>query len=160
MKRLTLFLAVVLSFGAFGWVAVRSQESKPTVVGGLSASFAVFPSTNPSAKLISAALILTNESNENIRVCTLCMVWKSGSNGKLDVSVTPNSWKSDSPTEDQLAQHVETLYPGTSAIIPFMMETGPTIELTGNYVSGEEVARKRGFWGGSVTAKRLTYHLK
>ncbi len=107
-------------------------------------------------------MILTNKGSEAIRVCTFCMPWRSGSGGKYSVEMTPDSWKSDAPTLEQLAEHIEIIAPGASVSIPFQNERGAerTIELTGEYAVGEQLAKKLNVWHGVVEAKKFTLHLK
>jgi len=159
MKGWSILLAVALTLGACGKKVADDIASKPDTVGGLSCSFSISPPALPYPELVPVKMILTNKSSEPIRVCTFCMAWRSGSNGKCSVSMTPNAWKSDRPTDEQLAKHIETIAPGASAGIPFEIERGPTIEITGNYWVDEAFAKKLNIWGGSVQARKFTGHL-
>jgi hypothetical protein len=151
------YIGLVAAYDAIAQDATPKAET----VGGLSCSFAVSPAANKSAELISVEMILTNESHEAIRVCTQCMPWRSGSNGKCSVLMTPNSWKSDGPMEAQLSRHIETIVPGASVRIPFQMERGPDgkIEITGRYSVNADFAKRMKIWGGTVEAKKFTGHV-
>jgi hypothetical protein len=171
MKSRAILLAVAFTLYSFDWTAAQDLTPKRDTASGLSCAISVPSPADKSKQLIPANLILTNNANEPIRVCTLCMAWRGSSQGALSVFMDPEHWKSGPPTFEQFAQNVETVAPGKSVSIPFeIVNTDPwmrtqrgadsTIEITAHYAVEKAFAKKLNIWHGRIEAKKFTIHFQ
>lgn len=121
------------------------------------------PSLKPKADgTLPAELIVKNNGPTAIRVCTLCMGWRSTSKGKFEVMLTPDSWKSDAPTREMSAQSIKTIEPGETCRIPFAIFTDKESQLhvKASYAVGKEFAEALHIWSGYIEAEPVDLQLE
>lgn len=109
-------------------------------------------------RLFGAALELTNNTDQAVRVCTRVVTGRGVSkDGKFSsVLLTPENWQSNPPTAGEIAQATVEVAPGKSIRIPFraMCKKPGKIELSAEYkVDAEKVPEGKGIWTGRLEAK-------
>lgn len=122
---------------------------------GLSCKIEIPRSAQPHHGRLDAKLILRNTSRDEVRICTLCMGWRSQSKGVFDIQLDPEHWKSDAPTLERSAKAVKAIGPGDSTAIPFEIfwQADADLQVTASYIAGAEFAQKLGVWHGAVKAQ-------
>ena len=107
-----------------------------------------------------ASLIIKNVSQKPVRICTMCQGWRSeGAEGigTYEISFTPESWKSDSPSLEELSKHIVTLAPGETVSLPFTLRGAPYIKITAGYGVSKAFAEKLGIWHGSTQTIKILH---
>lgn len=100
-------------------------------------------------------LVLTNEGDELVRVCTLCGGWGGGGTGSVGHTFAPDFWKSDRPRDEDFDKHIVTLKPGESVSLPSSLGgfRGEQYTLSASYEVGREFAARHKIWQGKAEAK-------
>ena len=144
---------ILATWMVFGVLPVRADD--------LTCSISV-ESLKPKDGILPAELVVKNSGPTAIRICTLCMGWRSGSKGSWDVTLTPVSWKSDSPTLEMSAKSIVTIQPGGIARIPFYIFTDnkQQVHVTASYGVSEKFAEALHVWSGNIEAKPVDINLE
>ena len=155
MKPSSIILVLSFSLAVFGCTNPVSFSSPPGQQSGLSCSIAIPKSSTPKNGQLEAKLVLTNTAQVPIRVCTLCMGWRSTATGLFHIQLDPANWKSAHPTLEQSAKEISTIQPGNSISIPFviLLTQDARLRVTAGYGVGEDFAHKLNVWSGYVTAE-------
>lgn len=143
-----------------GQVTLLQREKQPKP--GLSARIEVKTKLPIAGQSVKAELVLTNETDQPLRLCTLVNGPRSGdADGTFyKTTLMPDVWKSDSPSPEMSAKNIVTILPGKSVAIPF--STGiirnPKSPLTihAGYAVGDQFAKQHNTWSGEVQAKPVT----
>jgi hypothetical protein len=178
LNKVTTSMAMVL-LAVLGTVAVTyvlatggraAADEKPKKdVNGLSAKIVVTSKQPVQIEEIKAELVLTNEGEKPLRLCTLCGEWRSVGAGDYKETFKPDFFKSCPPRADESASHVVTLQPGKSvslSISPINTYGGNPHEVDGKlkiaagYEVGEEFAKKFDTWVGRVEAEPVVISVK
>jgi RNA polymerase sigma factor (sigma-70 family) len=110
-----------------------------------------------TAPELRAALVLTNDGNVPVRVCTL-VSRSNGPGGRFDYRLRPDWWKMEAPTLADSAKHVVTLAPGRSVSLPLSAPRSAyrdraSCTLTATYaVEDRAFADRLEIWSGRVAA--------
>lgn len=158
IKIESIFLIMIFSITALGGTNVVEVIKRPSEQNGLSCKIVFSESSLPHNGRLDAKLVLTNASKKPIRICTLCMGWRSTWKGSFDIRFDPERWKSDSPSLEQSAEEVVTIQPRDSVNIPFeiFLEDGSELHVTASYAVQPEFAQKLDIWHGTVQAESVT----
>ena len=145
-----LFLAAWMAFGVS---AVRADD--------LTCSISVL-SFKPKDQAVPAELAIKNSGPKAIRICTLCMGWKSNFKDSFDVLLTPDHWKSDAPILETSAKSIVTIQPGGTARIPFQIFTlnRQQMRVTAGYMVSPEFAAELHIWSGGIGATPVDIKLE
>lgn len=157
-KPAPIVLALALCITAL--VDAKAADVTKTISeqNGLSCKIEIAESARPHNGQLDAKLILRNTSGNPVRVCTLCMGWRSVWKGSFDVRLDPEHWISDTPSLELSAKEVATIRPGDSTAIPFEIfwQNDTNLQVTASYTVGREFAQKLGVWHGIVKAEPVT----
>jgi RNA polymerase sigma factor (sigma-70 family) len=122
----------------------------------LSAKITVKSKTPLEGPKLEAELLLTNDGDAPLRLCTLVGHFGSRTDGRDETTYQPDWWKSDSPTDETSAKHIVTLKPGESVAIPLAFGNVRGVKgkftVVAGYAVGKEFAQKHGTWSGKVMA--------
>ena len=147
----------------------RADETPKPAVGGLSAKIVVTSKPLVRIEDVQAELLLTNESDKPLRICTLCGGLRSAWEGNYQETFCPDFFKSDRPTAEQSAGRVVTLQPGKSASLPISpintyggnpREVDGKLKVVAAYEVGDEFAKKFDTWAGRVEAEPVVIAVK
>jgi RNA polymerase sigma factor (sigma-70 family) len=138
--------------------AVQSEvKQAPTAKAQLSAKTVIRSKTPLEGEKLEAELVLTNDGDAPLRLCTLVSQFDSRGAGRAEVTCQPDSWKSDSPSPDQSARHLVTLKPGERVAIPINLGGVRGVKgkftLTTVYAVGKKFSQQHETWSGTVTAE-------
>jgi hypothetical protein len=161
--KIILCLALVLSGGLFGCSTTNNSS-------GLTCEISV-PALKPdSNRMLQAGLILKNNSSQPIRVCTFCAPFRDRWQADLgfDVILNPDTWFSDAPTLQQLADSIKALQPNESIELPFDIwtDTNSTMRIMAHYEVGKTnhyygvKFEKLDMWRGTIDAKPFTIKIE
>ena len=144
---------ILTAWMAFGVLAVRADD--------LTSSISV-ASFKPKDETLPAELVIKNSGPKAIRICTLCMGWRSGSQGSFNVNLDPVTWKSDAPTLEMSAKSIVTIQPGGTARIPFQIFTDKNqqMHVTASYSVDRKFAEALHVWSGYIEAKPIDIKLE
>ena len=110
---------------------------------------------------MEAELVLTNEGDKPLRVCTL---FGSFPAGPTKYEFRAGWFKSDRPTPEQFEKRIVTLQPGKSVSLPFTLgdvdRTKDAYTISAAYEVEEEFAKAHDAWKGRVEAKPVTVPVK
>ena len=111
---------------------------------------------------LPAELVINNNGPTAIRICTLCMGWRHTWKGGFYVNLTPDSWKTNTPTLEMSAQSIVTIQPGGIARIPFEIFTDKNqqIHVTASYSVERKFAEALHVWSGYIEAKPVDIQLE
>ncbi|MBI3822044.1 MAG: sigma-70 family RNA polymerase sigma factor [Planctomycetes bacterium] len=138
-----------------GTLEIVVIEPKPKKAAGLTARIVAPEEIASTAPQLKGELVLTNEGDAAVRVCTLC------SEGPLfDFIFCPHQWKSDSPSLDMSTQRVVMLAPGKSVALPFQInrvhyKDRDSLTIKASYFvdKDHDLCKKLNLWSGSAEAK-------
>jgi hypothetical protein len=110
---------------------------------------------------LKAELVLSNDGDKPLRVCTLCPPNGTRGAGSKGFMVTryfrPELWGSGKPTAEEFAKHVVTLKPGDRVALPFEERKVRGIQgkfkIMASYSIGAEFAKEHNIWAGRVAAE-------
>jgi RNA polymerase sigma factor (sigma-70 family) len=118
-----------------------------------------------TAAELTGKLVLTNDGELPIRVCTLTP-GTDGLGGAFGQHFRPDWWKSDRPPLAASAKHVVTLAPGTSVSLPFRItrvhyKDRDSFTITGFYaVENKGFAAALKLWMGKAVAQPKTVKVR
>jgi hypothetical protein len=154
-------ILVVVALGAAVGAEPEKPRDSPKAVGGLSARIKVKSTVPLETKKVEAELVLTNDGDKPVRVCTLCGEFPTG---KAAYQFRPDWFKSDRPSPAMSEKAVVTLQPGKSVSLPFSLgnvdRTKDDYTLTASYEVEDEFAKAHDTWKGRVEAEPVTVKVK
>lgn len=142
----------------------RADEKPKKEVNGLSAKIVVTSKPLVRSEEIRAELVLTNEGEKPLRLCTLCGGLRSVWAGNYQETFQPDFFKTP-PRPGESASHVVTLQPGKSVSLSFSPGGDPNdvdekLKIAAAYEVGEEFAKKFDTWVGRVEAEPVVIAVK
>ncbi len=148
-------IACVLAIGG------RADEKPAKAINGLSAQIVVTSKPLVRIENVQAALVLTNDGEKPVRLCTLCGGMRSGWAGGYEETFRPDFFKSGTPPAEDSAGQIVTLRPGRSISLPISpintyggipREAEGKLKIAAAYEVGDEFAKKFDTWAGRVEA--------
>lgn len=176
-SRLKITVALVLAgLGLAGGAALAARHvhtiapapaavSKPAPRVSLIARIDAPAEVAATAPAFTGQLVLTNDGDLPLRVCTLTPV-NDGLGGFFGQHFRPDWWKSDRPPLATSAKHVVTLAPGKSVALPFRIarvayKDRDSFTVTAFYaVENKDFAAKLELWKGKAVAKPMTVKVR
>jgi RNA polymerase sigma factor (sigma-70 family) len=133
---------------------------------GLSARLVAPKEISADDPELKAELVLTNDGDAPVRVCTLCGGSRSGWKGHFEEVFSPDWWKSDRSTLERSAREVVTLKPGKSISFPIVLKRGhykdsETFTIAASYAVEEKAfIEKLELWAGKAEAEPVAVKVR
>ncbi len=165
-KKLATATAAMVVSGAVAIACIlaaegRADEKPGKAVNGLSARIVVQSKPLVRIEDVQASLVLTNEGDKPLRLCTLCGGMRSSWAGGYGETFQPDFFKSDPPRAEDSAGQIVTLRPGRSLSLPISPintyggsshDNDGKLKITAAYEVGDEFAKKFDTWAGRAEA--------